>query len=82
MSPPRPSKRQVEQRRQERAAIKRQRREARSASVADVEPTTAADVQRVIDDIAALHHRYDVGEIQLEELLSTREQLVEQLHVE
>jgi len=72
-----------EKARREKAAAKRERREATAAEAAESAPVELpADAQeKVLAELAELHERYDAEQIDFEEFESRKQALLGQLHV-
>ena len=83
MSQARFQKQQREKARREKAAAKwarrEQRREQRDAP-SEAAPADPQDV--VIRELAALHERFDAGELELEDFLASRDDLTQRLVIE
>jgi uncharacterized membrane protein len=84
MSKVRGSKRQLEKARQEKAAAKRDKRDARrNADPAVPDPDAPQfDQADVLADLADLHRRYDDEAISLDEFEQARDELLQRLRVE
>jgi hypothetical protein len=85
VSAPRYLTRPLERARQERAAAKRERRQARRADEAapdTADATPSLSETQVLEALADLHRRYDAEEITLEELESARAELVQHLRID
>lgn len=81
MSQARFQKQQRERTKRERAAAKSARREERREEKAAEGPSEAVDQSVVIAELAALHERYDAGEIEFDDFLAEREALTERLDI-
>jgi hypothetical protein len=73
-------KQQREKARREKAAAKWERRQARSSQRDDAAPAAPAfDEAEVLTELAALHARFDAGEIPFEDFLTAKEELTQRL---
>ncbi len=89
MSKVKGQKRQLEKARQERAAAKRDKRQAKAAgdvtgdeAAVDEGPADPVDQDEVLAQLADLHHRYAEGDVPLEEFEQARDELVQRLRVD
>lgn len=89
MSAPRYQKRQLELARQERAAAKRERRRARRADEAKPDAASPPDGDasqltetQVLEALAELHRQYDAELITLDELESSRAEVLQHLRID
>lgn len=82
MSNPRINKREREKAKRERAAAKAERRTERRAAGDDDGPAAApADETVVLAELAELHRRFDAEEIEFDDFLAEKEQIMERLQV-
>jgi hypothetical protein len=72
-------KQQRERTRKERAAMKTARKEERREEKASAEPGEAVDEQSILAELAALHAKYDAGEIEFDDFLTAREEITQRL---
>lgn len=79
MSQARFQKQQRERTKRERAAAKEARKEERREEKAAEEPGEAVDEAAILAELAALHERYDAGDIEFDDFLTAREELTERL---
>lgn len=76
-------KQQREKARREKAAAKWARRQARSNERDDATPSPPAfDEAEVLIDLAALHARFDAGEIPFEDFVTAKEELTQRLNIQ
>jgi hypothetical protein len=75
------AKRQREKARQEKAAAKAERRAERQASAESADTPTQPPVEEsaLLEELAALHARYDNGDIDLEDFLAAKDDLTQRL---
>ncbi len=82
MSNPRINKREREKAKRERAVAKAERRTERRAAGDDEAPvTTPTDETAVLAELADLHRRFDAEEIEFDDFLAEKEQIMERLQV-
>jgi hypothetical protein len=82
MSQARFQKLQRERAKREKAQAKAARREERAASqAAETEATALPPQDRVLEDLAALHRRFDDGDIEFEDFEAAKRELLERLDV-
>jgi hypothetical protein len=75
-------KQQREKARRERAAAKLARREERRSGRDEVPPSISpSEEAQVLTELAALHARFDAGEIPFEEFVTAKEELTQRLNV-
>jgi hypothetical protein len=74
-------KQQLERARRERAAAKFARRDQRRADSAAASPQDTADQARLLAELAALHARFDAGDLELDDFLEARTELTRQLDI-
>ena len=75
-------KQQREKARKEKAAAKEARREERrSADESTDEPVDAVDQDVVLAELAALHQRYEAGEVEFEDFLEAKDELTARLDI-
>ncbi len=79
MSQARFQKQQRERTRKERAAMKTARKEERREEKASAEPGEAVDETSILAELAALHAKYDAGEIEFDDFLTAREEITQRL---
>lgn len=79
MSQARFQKQQRERTKRERAAAKTARREERREEKAAEGPGETVDEAAVLAELAALHERYDAGDIEFDDFLAAREELTDRL---
>ena len=83
MSQARFQKQQREKARREKAAAKWARRQERRSDRDDAPPSTPAyDEADVLTELAALHARFDAGEIQFDDFVTAKEELTQRLDVQ
>ena len=74
------AKREREKARQEKAAAKAARRQERSqAPVEEPAPRPPVDEDALIAELAALHARYDDGDIEFEDFITAKESITQRL---
>lgn len=84
MSQARFQKMQREKARQEKAAAKAARREARqieSENADEAAPPDDADQAAVLAELAALHERFEAGDVTFDDFTEAKEALTERLHI-
>ena len=81
MSQARFQKQQREKARRERAATKWAKRVERANALPPEPATPARDQSAVLADLAAVHARFDAGEMTFEDFEVTKQRLTEQLEV-
>ena len=81
MSQARFQKQQREKARRERAAAKFARKEERREQKAEPTTTSSADQAALVADLAALHERFDKGELELDDFLAAKDDLTERLQI-
>ena len=75
-------KQQREKARKEKAAAKEARREERrNADDSADDPVEAADQDAVLAELAALHQRYEAGEVEFEDFLEAKDELTGRLDI-
>ena len=83
MSQARFQKQQREKARREKAAAKWARRQARSSERQDAPASTPAfDEAEVLTELAALHERFDAGEIPFDDFVTAKEELTQRLSIQ
>jgi hypothetical protein len=76
-------KQQREKARREKAAAKWARRQARSSEREEVPPSTPEfDEAEVLAELAALHARFDAGEIPFEDFVTAKDELTQRLSIQ
>jgi hypothetical protein len=74
------AKRQREKARQEKAAAKSARREERRQTAGEAKPeTSAAEQSALLEELAALHARFEAGEMDFDEFAAAKEELTQRL---
>lgn len=81
MSQARFQKQQREKAQRERAAAKWAKRMDRNNAPPAEPPQTVRDEAEVLADLAALHARFDTGELSLDDFEAAKQHLIEQLDV-
>ena len=82
MSQARFQKQQREKARREKAAAKWARRQERRSDRNDAPPRTAASEEaEVLTELAALHARFDAGEIPFDDFVTAKEELTQRLNI-
>lgn len=79
MSQVRSNKRQRDMAKRDKAAAKSARREERKNSPDEAAAPAPIDQESVLAELAALHARYDAGDVEFEEFLDTKQELTERL---
>jgi hypothetical protein len=75
-------KQQREKARREKAAAKWARREERRSGRDEPSPSTsAAEEAAVLTDLAALHARFDAGDIPFDEFVAAKDELTQRLNI-
>jgi hypothetical protein len=76
-------KQQREKARREKAAAKWARRQARADEREQVPPSPPAfDESEVLSELAALHARFEAGEIPFEDFVTAKEELTQRLSIQ
>jgi hypothetical protein len=75
-------KRKRDEARRERAAAKQARRAERSAAVQDPRPSAGADQAAILAELAALHERFEAGQVTFEDFETAKQELTGRLDVE
>jgi hypothetical protein len=74
-------KQQREKARRERAAAKFARKEERREQRTEPTTTSSVDQAALVADLAALHERFDKGELELDDFLAAKDDLTERLQI-
>jgi hypothetical protein len=75
-------KQQREKARREKAAAKSARKQERRSDRDDTPPTTSASEEaEVLTELAALHARFESGEITFDEFVTAKEELTQRLDI-
>lgn len=79
------AKRQREKARREKAAMKAERRQERAAASTpdeDAPPRPPVDEDALLAELAALHARFDDGDIEFEDFAAAKQDITEKLQVD
>jgi hypothetical protein len=72
-------KQQREKARREKAAAKYARKEQRREERDEASPAAPVDSSAILAELAAIHERFDAGELELDDFLAARDELTRQL---